>query len=343
MRLDPVHMTRGRDRGRPGPARRRVRLAVAIAALLAATALATGMSRASTRLGPLIVEPDQGYAPIYRLLGSAKHSVDMTMYELRDGNAEKALIDDAARGVVVRVLLDKQYHGGPYNTPAFEDLATHGVAVQWASTKVAITHQKSFVIDGAKAVIMTGNLTSSYYATSRDFAVVDTNRGDVDAIAATFELDWANSAGAAPAGADLVWSPGSQAALVSLIASAHHTVAVENEEMAAPLIVAALEAAARRGIVVQVVMTNSPSWKAGFDALKSAGAQVRTYKNSTRTLYIHAKIVDVDGKRVFLGSENFSVGSLQRNRELGLITTSPSILASIGKAVASDFAGATPW
>ena len=70
---------------------------------------------------------------------------------------------------------------------------------------------------------------------------------------------------------------------------------------------------------------------------------MRTYKNSTRTLYIHAKIVDVDGKRVFLGSENFSVGSLQRNRELGLITTSPSILASIGKAVASDFAGATPW
>ena len=58
--------------------------------------------------------------------------------------------------------------------------------MQWASTRVLITHQKSFVIDGKKAVIMTGNLTSRYYSTSRDFAVVDTKDTDVAAIEATF-------------------------------------------------------------------------------------------------------------------------------------------------------------
>ncbi|MGZ4408883.1 MAG: phospholipase D-like domain-containing protein [Gaiellaceae bacterium] len=312
-----------------------------VASLFAASASATGS--ASPGLGRLIIEPDQGYTRIYTLLGSAKQTLDMTMYEFRDSDAEKVLIDDAARGVAVRVLLDKQYHGGPYNQPLFNDLVRHGIKVQWASTQVAITHQKSFVIDGKKAVIMTGNLTSPYYATSRDFAVVDSKKSDVNAIEAVFMFDWANSKGVAPTGADLVWSPGSQASLVSLIGSAKHTLLVENEEMAAPLIVSALEDAAKRGVTVQVVMTDSPSWKTNFDALKAAGAHVRTYKSSSKTLYIHAKIIEADASRVFLGSENFSVGSLQRNRELGLITTSAPILRAVKTTFASDYAGATPW
>jgi cardiolipin synthase len=259
------------------------------------------------------------------------------------GDAEQALIDAAARGVTVRVLLDQAYHGGTVNAPVFKDLAKHNVEVRWASTKVSITHQKSFVIDGKKAVVMTGNLTSRYYRTGRDFAVVDTSSRDVAAIEATFNLDWANTKGVAPAGAGLVWSPGSQAPLVALIDSAKHTLLVENEEMKAPLIVGALEQAAKRGVTVQVVMTDSPDWKANFDALKTAGVQLRTLKNSSKALYIHAKLIDADGGRVFLGSENFSVGSMQHNRELGLITTSKPILTTIESTFASDFAAATPW
>ncbi len=312
-----------------------------IATLVAACVSA--IAWASSGTGPLIVEPAQGYAPIYTLLRSAKHSLDMTMYEFSDGAAEQALIDDAKRGVAVRVILDEQYKGAAYNKPVFDDLVKHGIKVQWASTKVAITHQKSFVIDAKKAVIMTGNLTSFFYPTSRDFAVVDSKKSDVAAIEAVFALDWANSKGAAPTGADLVWSPGSQAPLVALISSAKHNLLVENEEMKAPAIVGALEDAAKRGVAVQVVMTNSPSWKTSFDALQAAGVQVRTYKNSSKTLYIHAKLIEADGSRVFLGSQNFSVGSLQYNRELGLITTSASILQAVKKTFAGDFAAAAPW
>ena len=316
---------------------------VSVLVALIVAACASSSAGASPGLGPLIIEPDQGYTPIYTLLHSAKHTLDMTMYEFRDSVAEQALIDDAGRGVAVRVLLDKQYHGGPYNQPLFDRLAKHGIEVKWASTQVAITHQKSFVIDGKKAVIMTGNLTSPYYATSRDFAVVDSKKSDVDAIEATFKLDWANTKGTAPPGADLVWSPDSQARLVALIGSAKHRLLVENEEMKAPLIVSALEDAAKRGVNVQVVMTNSPSWKPSFDALKAAGAHVRTYKNSSKTLYIHAKIIAADAGRVFLGSDNFSVGSMQHNRELGLIATSASVLKAVKTTFAGDFAAATPW
>ena len=336
--MDADAATRGSRPGRPS-----VWLVCLLIASLAAVCVSAA-GWASSGLGPLITEPDQGYTPIYTLLGSAKKTLDLTMYEFRDSDAEKALIADAARGVAVRVLLDKQYHGGPYNQPMFDDLVKHGIKVQWASTQVAITHQKSFVIDGKKAVIMTGNLTSPYYATSRDFAVVDTKKSDVNAIEATLHPRLGKQQRRRPEpGADLVWSPGSQAPLVALIGSAKHSLLVENEEMAAPLIVGALEDAAKRGVTVEVVMTNSSGWKTNFDALKAAGVNVRTYKNSSKTLYIHAKIIEADTSRVFLGSENFSVGSLQHNRELGLITTSAPILQAIKTTFASDYAGATPW
>jgi phosphatidylserine/phosphatidylglycerophosphate/cardiolipin synthase-like enzyme len=290
----------------------------------------------------VIVEPDQGYAPVYTLIASAKHSLEMTMYELGDVQAQQALVADAARGVKVRVLLDQAMSGGPFNQAAFGDLKAHGVNVSWASTQVSITHQKSFVVDRRKAVILTGNLTSKYYATSRDYAVVDTKAKDVAAIEATFELDWANAKGTAPPGADLVWSPGSEAPLVAFIASARHTLRVENEEMKEPAVQAALEAAAKRGVTVQLLMMNQSSWRAAFDSLKAAGVRVRTFKPNA-PVYIHAKAIVVDSRRVFLGSENFSVRSLQANRELGLITPATRVVSTVQTTFDHDFADATPW
>ncbi len=42
------------------------------------------------------------------------------------------------------------------------------------------------------------------------------------------------------------------------------------------------------------------------------------YPDTSSALYIHAKVIDVDGAKAFLGSENFSTASLEYNRELGV-------------------------
>ena len=54
---------------------------------------------------------------------------------------------------------------------------------------------------------MTANLTSQYYATSRDFLVMDTSRADVAAITAVFDADFSRAAARPGDGSDLVWSP----------------------------------------------------------------------------------------------------------------------------------------
>ncbi|HUI81070.1 MAG TPA: phospholipase D-like domain-containing protein [Bryobacteraceae bacterium] len=294
----------------------------------------------------LVTEPDQGLAPIYNLLRSATRTIDMTMYELADPIAEQILAQAAARHVAIRVILDRnlELH---HNQPAFEYLQQNGIQVVWAAKKYAATHQKSVVVDGRVVAIMTLNLTSRYYPTTRDFAVLDTNSADIAAIEQVFDADFNDGAAVTPTGVDLVWSPKqSNASLLDLIRSAHTSLEIEAEEMSDSEIVTALAAAARTGVQVKVTMTYNKTYAKNFTRLAEAGVQVNLYSPDA-ALYIHAKAIladyDTPGAIAFLGSENFTDASLERNRELGLMLADPAILTSIHQVLAQDFAGGTAW
>jgi phosphatidylserine/phosphatidylglycerophosphate/cardiolipin synthase-like enzyme len=291
----------------------------------------------------LVTEPNDGMQPIYSLMSSARKTLDMTMYEFADPTAAGILEADARRGVRVRVLLDRDYSGYAINEPDFSQLSSNGVQVRWAPART-IFHQKTFTVDDHASAIMTLNLTSDYYSTSRDFGVITTDQADVAAIEQVFDADWTNNGAPAtgPTGLNLVWSPGAASAIVSLIDSAEHSLLVENEEMDDSDVTSALEAAARRGVDVEVVMTYSSSWTDAFDELTGAGVHVRTYSPEA-SLYIHAKVVVADERTLSLGSQNFSTSSLDYNRELGLITTDASLVTSVYRTVASDFAEASAF
>ena len=295
----------------------------------------------------LVTEPDQGLTPIYNLIGSAKHTLDMTMYEFVDTKAEQLLAQAASSGVTVRVILDQNGEKSS-NTAAFTYLSSHGVQVHWANPTYAFTHQKTITVDGATSAIMTLNLTTQYYSTSRDFAVIENNPQDVAAIETTFNADFANSTITPAPATDLVWSPtNAQTAILNVINSAKHTLTVENEEMAYATITNALVSAAARGVLVQVIMTNDANdYASAFNQLVAAGVEVSTYAY-TASLYIHAKVILADygspGAQVFIGSENFSNGSLNKNRELGLILTDAAIMQSLDGTLTADLKGATPW
>lgn len=293
----------------------------------------------------LVAEPDQGLAPVYQLLGSARRSIDMTLYELMDP-AVIGLLDRAAdQGVRVRVILD-QNRKQRANTPAFDDLAAHGVAVHWANPAYACTHQKTLTVDGATSAVMTLNFTPKYYATSRDFAVITDDGADVAAIEATFEADFTDAPVTPGDGDSLVWSPtDARPTLLRFIGSAQATLQVENEEMSDADVVDALCAAAGRGVAVRIAMTYRGSYRRNFDRLREAGAMLSLYPASAQ-LYIHAKVLLADygatGARVFIGSENFSQASLTRNRELGLIISDPAVMATVNRTLTADFSGGSP-
>jgi cardiolipin synthase len=310
------------------------------------TVQAAGPVSAGSGTLRVLSEPQAGLAAIYAMINGAKSSIELTMYTLRDTTAENDLAAAAKRRVDVRVILDRHLEK-KFNTATYSYLSKHGVHVTWAPAGTTY-HQKTLTVDNKTSAIMTLNMNSADYAGTRDFAVIDTSRADVAAVVATFNADFSHKKTTPPDGADLVWSPtNSQAAILAVIGAARHTLAVENEEMGDPVITSALEAAAKRGVDVTITMTAESDWDSAFSALTKAGAHVRTYKNSTKVLYIHAKAVVADAgssdEQLFVGSENFSAASLRRNRELGIRTTNTPVISAVAAVLAADYAGGTPF
>jgi len=316
------------------------------------------LSFAATLLSPLALSahgqtvsvfPDDGFTPVYNFINSATSTLDMTMYELVDTTATNDLVALAQKGVVVRVILDQNLEKAS-NTAAYNTLTAGGVQVHWANPTYHATHQKTITVDKTSSMILSANLTSKYYSETRDFAVLDTNSSNVSAIEATFNKDFTNTAITPSKAYSLIWSPtDSDTDLLAIINGATSTLTVETEEISASDIDTALENAAKRGVVVKLIMTNDANQYASeFNALTAAGVHVRTLADNSKTLYIHAKVTIADAgisgaQKVFCGSENYSTASLQENRELGLTMATAALVTKFNTVLANDYSIATDW
>ena len=312
--------------------------------------------------------PDANVAQLYSLINAATKTVDMTMYALEDTTFSGDLVALCKNGIKVRVILDiNDEQSG--NTPAYNQLnAQTNCSAVWANTAFEATHEKSFVIDFGlstqKAAIMSLNLQSSYYSTTRDFALIENDPADIASIEATFNADYA--AGTPSSGTqgtsdfsyvptygnnqDLIWSPtNAQTAMVNIIANAKSTLVIENEEMAssASYIISALETACHNGVQVHIAMVDQSDYEANFTALVAAGCGVHTVPDTTNGFYIHAKAVVADfglsTQNVYMGSINYSNASMNNNRELGIYITDTPSVTLLNTTMTSDYNNATPW
>jgi phosphatidylserine/phosphatidylglycerophosphate/cardiolipin synthase-like enzyme len=317
-------------------------ISVIVTALTATvTAVAVAVPAGAASDFSLLVLPDQGESAIYSFASSATSSIDLTMYELKDTTLVNDLVAREKAGVDVRVILDREHES--YDSSAYSTLTKGGVSVVWSSSAFTYTHQKTLTVDNRESYITTGNFDTTYYSTSRDYGIFDTDPADVAAVVATFNADFAHKSITPSDGDDLVWSPtDSQTRLLSLINGAKSSLDIEQEEFSDSALVSAIVSAEKRGVKVRVVVEDPSSYSSELKQVISAGGTVAGYSSSTG-FYIHAKaIVADDGTptaKVFAGSENFSSNSLNDNRELGLITTDSAVLSGIESAFTSDYDG----
>lgn len=314
--------------------------AVAAAAFAVAGGVALTPAATAASDYTLLTLPDQGETAIYDFVNSATSSIDVTIYELKDTTLVNDLVAREKAGVKVRVIFDDQHQS--YDQSAYDTLKSAGAGVVWSSTSFTYTHQKTITVDAKESYISTGNFDTTYYSTSRDFGVFDTNASDVAAVEKVFDADYAHTSITPSDGADLVWSPtDSQTQIVDLINSATKTLDVEQEEFSDSAAVNAVVAAAKRGVTVRVVLESPSDYSSEVSEVTDAGGKVVGYSDPNG-YYIHAKTIVVDGATAFAGSENFSSNSLNNNRELGLITGDSGVVSGLETAFNSDFSGGTP-
>ncbi len=287
----------------------------------------------------LVKMPDDKIQTVLSLIDNAQKNVDLVIYDLKDKKVGDALVSAHKRGVAVRVLLNKGYYGKqePRNESSYDYLLSKGISVKWAPSYFALTHQKTLVADN-KALIMTFNLVPKYYSSSRDFGILTTNTNDVDAIKRTFDADFNGEKIEEQNGDSLLWSPGAEEEILTIINRSEKSLEIYSQLMDYQKVTDALVAKAKEGVDVKVIITYASNWRSALAQLRNAGVHVRTYEGK-KAIYIHTKVIISDGNYMYLGSQNFSSNSLNKNRELGIFVTDSKIISEIQSVFSKDWSG----
>src|SRR5574337_374717 len=178
----------------------------------------------------VIVEPNgKGGSELVAAIAAAQHTVYVTMYELSDSDVIAAIVGRKQAGRDVQVILDGSTSTRSLNSTAYNQLKAAGIPVVYSSSAFTYTHEKTVMIDGTTAWIMTMNATTSAPSGNREYLAIDTDPADVAEAVAVFQADHAMQA-IAPTGSLVVANTNARERLVALIDSATTTLDVEGEE-----------------------------------------------------------------------------------------------------------------
>ena len=287
----------------------------------------------------LFVEPDDGSAPLLALIQSARTSLDVTVYLITHQEVVRALGAAARRGVHVRVLLEQHpYGGGESNRRAAEALRKAGVKVRFSSPAFRYTHQKSLIVDGSTAAILTMNFTHSSFTRNREYGVILHEPRYIAEMKRVFDADWERVPPTWGTGPLLVWSPvNSRDVILRLLHDARSSLLLEEQDLVDEEVVQALIAAVQRGVNVRLVRPplreEEEAERRNVRRLQQAGGKVHVLSSP----YVHAKVIVVDGRTALIGSINLTPTSLDLNRELGVIVQDPTIVQRVVRVIERDW------
>jgi phosphatidylserine/phosphatidylglycerophosphate/cardiolipin synthase-like enzyme len=295
------------------------------------------------------VEPGDDADALYTDMMAATKSIHMSMYLLSDSRFIDVLTSKHKAGLDVKVVLNQVFPSGTSsaqtNASSYSQLMAAGVPVHWAppayTAPSGYSHEKCVILDGVTAWIMTMNLDYSAPTANREYLAKDTAAGDVAEAEAALEADYSNLS-YSPSGILVVAPNNAKAMIVALIDTATKSIDVEDEEFSEQYDVApAIAAAAKKGVATRLILSDDSTTTAQTTSValvKAAGTRVVV----TSSPYIHAKAIIVDGTAMYVGSENLTGGSLDYNRELGIITSLASEIAKVQTAINTDFSAGKP-
>ena len=296
----------------------------------------------------IIVLPDDTAQPIVNALQGAKRSLRVKMFVFSDPTLLREVIAAHKRGVETRVMLNPARRSGKQENDASRKLLIDsGVQVLDSNPAFDLTHEKSMVVDDNTAYIKSLNWETKNLTETRDYAVVTSNKHEVDEIIECFEADWARTSFTPGDHSHLIWCVGNgRQRLGELIDSARHTLWLQNERYQDPVMIEHLIRAERRGVEIHV-MARPPhklnkdkisEGVSGLRILDDVGVKIHKLKH----LKLHAKLLLADGERAIVGSINLAPGSFDSRRELAIEVREQHVLDRLHKVVSHDWDHSRP-
>lgn len=291
----------------------------------------------------LIVQPDDGTAPVIALIGRARSSLYIKQFTFTEPAIQQAVIARAKAGVDVRVMLNPQRSSGSRaNDETFTLFEAAGVPVRWASPHFAVTHEKSIVVDESTALIATFNLCEKYFTQTRDYGVIVENPVQVAQVVEGFHADWEQKNWNPTEDTGLLWSNNNSRKLMSdFIDSAQETLEVQHPKFVDATVTERIAAASQRGVNVRVLCGGKhgiSEWDildtfSSLRLLHYLGVKVHKQKN----LRLHAKLLIADGRHALVGSMNIDRSAFDLRRELGTTIRDPQIIEGVKEVFEFDW------
>jgi cardiolipin synthase len=291
----------------------------------------------------LIVLPDDTAKPILDAVFAAKKTLQIRMFLFTDPELINAVIAAKRRGVNVRVMLNPARRGGESeNDETKAKLAQAGIDVIDSNPAFDLTHQKSMVIDSEIGFIESFNWETRDLTVTRDYAVITTQKMEVQEMDDCFEADWERKAFNPGDHSQLIWCPNNgRERIANFIDSAKHSLWLQNERYQDTVIIERLVSALERGVRLHILARPPHTLKkdklvegvGGLRIMHDVGAKIHTLKS----LKLHAKMILADDARAIVGSINLSPGSFDGRRELAIETDAHHVVKRLYETAQTDW------
>jgi phosphatidylserine/phosphatidylglycerophosphate/cardiolipin synthase-like enzyme len=274
----------------------------------------------------LIVQPEDGLAPILKAVKQAKTRIELVIFRFDISELEEALAAAVKRGVEVHALVAHTNTKGEKQLRALESrLLGYGVSVDRTADELVRYHGKLLVIDNRRAFILGFNYTYQDIRESRSFGVVVAKKSVVRQIQDLIAADASRQdfAGALP---NLVISPeNSRVRLSDFIRKARRELLIYDPNISDDAIIRLLKSRASAGVAIRILGKLEKKWR-GEDFLVEATSR-----------RLHVRAIVRDRNRAFVGSQSLRKLELDGRREVGIIVRDPKVVGRIAAIFEKDW------
>ena len=273
----------------------------------------------------LLVQPDDGPAPLLQALDSAKRTLDLYVFRLDDRRVSDALERAVRRKVAVRALVAHTRRGGAFALRKLESrLRKIGVNVSRSDNDLQRYHGKMAIVDDRRLLVLGYNFTRRDMEHSRSFGLILEDKRVIAQAREMYEADFKRRAWVPDRGA-LVISPfNSRSVLARMIQQARRQILIYDKRLSDELMLRLIEKQAKAGVEVRVIGTMQRRLK-GVAAAPFPGR-------------LHVRAIIQDGRRLFVGSQSLRKAELDERREIGAVVSTDREVARALRVFQTDWA-----
>jgi cardiolipin synthase A/B len=274
----------------------------------------------------LLVQPDDGIAPLISAIRGAKKSIDILIFRLDHKEVETALKAASAKGLAVRALIAHTNRGGESRLRSMEmRFLAAGIVVARTAGDLIRYHGKMVIIDRQTLFLLSFNFVHLDIDHSRGFGLITKQKKVVQEAVKLFEAD-SNRQPYTPTPDTLIVSPtNARQELSAFLQGAKKQLLIYDPKLDDKKMVRIVEDQAKAGLEIKII---------GAAAIRNPAVRV----SPLTTMRLHTRTIIRDGKEAFIGSQSLRRAELEQRREIGIIVRDPKIVKTLLATFDKDWA-----